>query len=85
MAEEKNIEYRLVWPNHQVYAEQILPENISLIQDTINDKLEQLGVPSQYWPIREARVMRVVVEEGTWEAPATAEKKVPGKAKGKDK
>lgn len=79
--EETQVEYRLVWPNHEVYAEQILPENISPIQDRINDKLKQLGVPEQYWPIREARVLKTIVQEGTWEAPAQAEKKVPNKGK----
>jgi hypothetical protein len=82
---DKNLEYRLVWPNHEVYNEQILPENVDMIETAIHNNLKQLGVPRDYWPYREARVVTVTVDPGVWEPPAAAEKKVPGKGKAKDK
>lgn len=77
MAEEVDIEYRLVWPNHEVYAEQVLPENIEVIEAAIHKELKKLGVPDSYWPHREARVVKRVLDIGVWEAPDKAEKKIP--------
>lgn len=77
--------YRLVWPNHEVYANDILPENIDQIEEAIQNQLRKLGTPEDFWPHREARVVKITVEEGTWDAPEVAESKVPPEARGKGK
>jgi hypothetical protein len=74
--ETDNIEYRLVWPNHEVYTDRVLPENIDLVENVLRDTLRKVGVPEQYWPHREARVLKTIVSEGVWEPPAAAKSRL---------
>jgi hypothetical protein len=79
--ETDQLEYRLVWPNHEVYAEHILPENIDLVEEAIHANLKQFSVPQAYWPHREARVLKTVVTEGTWEEPVKAQGRLKNQGK----
>lgn len=70
-SESRELEYRLVWPNGDFYGKYSDTQSLLIAQDDIKGELKNLGVPSDYFPTIQARVVQTTYSE--WSTSREAE------------